>query len=136
MFALVYWHDNAPIVPNSLQQEVFQAVRALGFRVLVTTRKEAVIPTSPGWRVIVVPRMDEASSLCVLQNCSGAASALPRESALEVSQPDECSLNRCNSRIGGFVVTGWAFVMEIKFEEYPGPRRLRIRLPKLVRFIR
>lgn len=76
----------APTMRYSRPQQILQAVSVMGFQILATTRKEAAIPASPGWRSIAIPCMDEDVSLRLLQKCSGALSDVPRQPALQVSQ--------------------------------------------------
>ncbi|CAM9733325.1 unnamed protein product [Scytosiphon promiscuus] len=77
------------VVDNTWNVQILEAVSLMGFQILATTRKGASIPASPGWRLYAVPRMDKDTSLRVLQSCSGAPCAVPREPALEVA--DACA---------------------------------------------
>ncbi|CAM9768461.1 unnamed protein product [Scytosiphon promiscuus] len=77
------------VVDNAWDVQILEAASLMGFQILATTRKEAAIPTCPGWHSHAVARMDEDASLRVLQNCSGAPSAVPRQPALEVA--DTCA---------------------------------------------
>lgn len=81
----------------SRPQQILEAVSLMGFQVLATTRKGAAIPASPGWRSNAVPRMDDDISLRVLQICSGAPSAVPRQPALQVSQASDGFFDGCTN---------------------------------------
>lgn len=66
-------------------QEVLEAVGAMGFTIIATTRKEDVVPAGGQWRSFPVLPMDKEDALLVLKACSGALLPVPRESALRVS---------------------------------------------------